>query len=179
MTVNADIDYLDAMVKHVRKENLPLLTPKGMVSDIVLEVGDIVRGQMEVVHDLIEFQTTVREQLPNMNDAWLKGVFGKHTSAYDRMLFAVLGGHVLSETMTMKRAKDDKDNDIIIVEVHVIASMKQDEYICRLLFGPEGRVDACSNDAHAIPPGFISETLHKHTAIAKQAMTFVLMSARR
>ena len=76
-----------------------------MVSDIVLEVGDIVRGQMEVVHDFVQFKTTVREQLPNMNDAWL-GVFGKHTSAYDRILFLVLGGHVLSETITMKRAID-------------------------------------------------------------------------
>ena len=63
VTVNEDNDDLDAMVKHVQKEKLPLLTPKGMVSDIVLEVGDIVRGQMEVVNDFDQFKTTVRKQL--------------------------------------------------------------------------------------------------------------------
>ena len=63
MTVNADNDDLDAMVKHVQKEKLPLLTPKGLVSDIVLEVGDIVRGQMEVVDDFSKFRETFPSSL--------------------------------------------------------------------------------------------------------------------
>ena len=81
-----------------------------------------------------------------MNDKLLKRVFGKYTSAYDRILFEVLGGHVLSKTVNMKRANDDKGKGIIIVEVHVIASMKQDEYICRLLFGAEGGGRAFPNE---------------------------------
>ena len=79
-------------------------------------------GEVEVVSDFIHFRDTVRKDLPDMNDKWLKRVFGKYTSAYDRISFEVLGGHVLSKTMTMKRAKDDKDDNMIIIEVRVIAT---------------------------------------------------------
>ena len=50
----------------------------------------------------------------------------------------------------MKRGKDDRQDDVIIVEVRVIASMTKDEYICRLLFGAEGGVGASSDDANDV-----------------------------
>ena len=79
---NADADDFDKLVKHVRTEHLPLLTPKSMFTDIVLQVGDIVRGEAVPVVNFDDFRKTVCDDLPDMNDEWLKRVFGKYTSAY-------------------------------------------------------------------------------------------------
>ena len=42
---NADTSDLDDLVTHVKTAKLPLLTPKSMFSDTVLEAGDIVCGE--------------------------------------------------------------------------------------------------------------------------------------
>ena len=48
MPASADAEQLDKLVEHVKDAKLPLIAPKDMYSGIVLAVGDIACGQIEI-----------------------------------------------------------------------------------------------------------------------------------